>query len=118
MESTPTIESVSAAVVEWRKSRGQRLPVELWQRLGDLRRSHSVSEIAKATGISSPYLQKKFGKRRGGFVEVVAPAVQRPSLVHAGGITLVEVRRLDGTEIRVRFSRSSDAESFVSRLVL
>jgi len=118
MESTATIESVSAAVVEWRKSRGQRLPVELWQRLGLLRRSHSVSEIAKATGISIPYLQRKFEKRRGGFVEVAAPIVQRPSHANDGGATLVEVRRLDGTEIRVRFTRSSEAESFVARLVL
>ncbi len=118
MESTPAIETVSVAVVEWRKARGQRLPVELGHQLGLLRRAHSVSEIAKATGISSAYLQRKFGNLGGGFVEVVAPAVQRPSLVHSGGVTLVEVRRLDGTEIRVRFSRSSEAESFVSRLVL
>jgi len=118
MESVPTIESVSSAVVEWRKARGQRLPVELWERLGLLRRSHSVLEIAKATGISIAYLQKKLAKRRGGFVEVIASTVHRSSPVNAGGVTLVEVRRLDGTEIRVRFSTSSDAESFVSRLVL
>ena len=118
MESTPTIESVSAAVVEWRKVRGPRLSADLWRQLGLLKQSHSVSEIAKAIGISSPYLQRKLGKRRGGFVEVVAPIVQRSSPANGGGATLVEVRRLDGTEIRVRFSRSSEAESFVSRLVL
>ena len=117
MESTPTIESVSEAVVEWRKARGRRLPPDLWRQLGLLKQSHSVLEISKATGISSPYLQRKLGKRRGGFVQVAAP-LQMPSPVNGGGVTLVEVKRLDGTEIRVRFSKSSEAESFVSRLVL
>jgi hypothetical protein len=65
-------------------------------------REYSLNEISKATGISSQYLSKRLGKRGRGFVEVKMAMPEAVADYGSSQPILIEVRRPDGTEIRVR----------------
>jgi hypothetical protein len=106
-----TLESVSELVSQWRKQGGKRMSTALWEEIFSLRSLYSLVEISRATGIQKQYLGKKLSKRQSGFVEVKMirsekPVAKTPSLMG------IEIRRRDGTEIRVQIC-ASEAGAFL-----
>jgi len=110
LENKPTIESVSSMIALWREQGGRRLSSSLWQQISVLKRDHSITELSRATGISSQYLHKRLGKRRGGFVEVKMAVPQAGEVASSFQPGMMEIKRPDGTEIRVRFSNGEAVE--------
>jgi hypothetical protein len=106
LDSKPTLESVSSAIRRHRESGGKRIPTLLWQQVVALKSEHSLSKLSEATGFSVEYLRKKLSKRRASFVEVKMP---EPISIPPSEPVLVELRRPDGTEIRVRLSSQHSA---------
>ena len=109
MQNIPTIESVSIAIAEWRRHGGKRLSASLWEEISALKGFHSLKEISQATGISSQYLGKKLSKGRGRFVEVKMGSPGAIAVLPPTPATVIEVRRPDGTKIRVRFASNEAA---------
>jgi rhamnogalacturonyl hydrolase YesR len=107
MKNSFTIESVRSEVAAWRAEGGRRLPSGLWQQILALKESHSYEELSAATGFSKSYLNKRLGPQKPGFIEVRMPTAEP-----ASG-SMLEIRRPDGTEVRVRFS-SQEATAFLS----
>ena len=96
------LENLSSLVAAHRqgKKRGQ-YPTAVWESVSALRKTHTVEEIARASGIHVTQIYKKTsgksGKRRPLFREVrlAAPTVTAKPVV-------VELRRSDGAELRLR----------------
>jgi hypothetical protein len=98
------LQNLTALVAEHRreKKRGQ-YPTVVWDSVSALRKEHTVDEIARATGIAITQIYRKTGrKRRAIFQEVklVAPRAATKSVV-------VEVRRVDGVEVRFRIEATA-----------
>jgi hypothetical protein len=114
LETKPTIETVTSAIAQWREQGGRRLPSLLWEQLAILKKEHSIAKLSAATGISGQYLRRRLGKKLGKFVEVKMALPQTQEISSSFEVGMMEVRRPDGTLIRVRVS-SGEAASLLRR---
>ncbi|GEM_PF-4840974 len=109
------LENLSALVAEHRrdKKRG-KFPPAVWESVIALRKSHTVGEIARTSGLDATQIYRCTGERRRSFfreVKVIAP----PSTVKP---VVMELRRSDGAELRLRLEANREELSaiFVSFL--
>lgn len=96
------LENLSAVVSEHRqgKKRGQ-YPSLIWASITELRKQHTVEEISKATGINAIHIYRKTSRRRRvQFREV--KLVPPPSTQPVSRPVVIELRREDGAELRLR----------------
>lgn len=99
------LENLKALVVAHRRERKRgQYPAVVWASVAELRKQHTAEEISRATGIHSTHIYRKLSrKRQGVFQEIkLAPPPTISKTVS------VDLRRSDGTELRLRIEATRE----------
>lgn len=99
------LENLTALVAEHRqgKKRG-RYPEVVWTAISSLRKTHTVEEISKSSGIAETQIYRRIsGRRRSLFREVkLSPPTPATKPI------IIELRRSDGAELKLRIEAGRD----------
>jgi hypothetical protein len=113
MTLEPTLETVAAEVAEWRRVRGRLLSSKIWSSIEELSHKHKIREISDALRIPPTTLYRRFRLKEGTFCEVPmsVPIVEQSKMDLA---SVIEIKRADGSQLTVRFSKSVELASLFS----
>lgn len=94
------LENLATVVTEYRRGRSRGpYPETVWAMVSKLREKHTVEEIAEASGINATHVSRRTSRRRRGVFREVKVVSPQPVAVKT---VAVEVRRVDGAELRLR----------------
>jgi hypothetical protein len=102
------LENLKALVTEHRqgKRRGQ-YPAKIWESALELRKQHTVEEISRSTGLHRTLIYKRTSKNESKRTKAVFREVQIALAPNLAKSVAVELRRVDGAELRVRIEATS-----------
>ena len=106
------LENLSSLVAEHRRVHGRgQYPATVWDGVSVLRKQHTVEEISKAIGINAITIYRKTSRRRRRplfrEVKLSPPPMPLQRVPLSAKPVVVEMRRGDGTALRIRIEASS-----------
>lgn len=114
MESESNLENLANIVVRHRHQFGRAsFPDEVWKKINILRRKHTVAEISTATGLAKSFIYTKSAQKKGRFLEIATESSALSAEKREAAV--VEVKRPDGAELRLRLNCSrTEAAALIS----
>lgn len=109
------LENLSVLVAEHRRNKKRgKFPIAIWESVIAVRKSHTVGEIARTSGLDATQIYRCTGESRRSLfreVKVIPPTLTVKPVV-------MELRRSDGAELRLRCDANREELSaiFVSFL--
>ena len=113
MNEELTLEGVAARVAEWRQTRGRLISKEIWLDVERLCRKHPIREVSRVVKMPPTTLYRRLRVKETTFCELPKPQV----LFEAqDSSSVIEIKKDDGREFRIRYSCRADLESIFAPL--
>ena len=126
IESPLTLDEVAAHFAQWRrhKTKGERIPQQLWSEAIELVETHGVSQVTRTLRLSATVLNKHRGvvgssqRREAPVAETAFVEIeQTPIAVPDSEAMWMELERPDGMRLRIRPSQGVDLLALVERFM-
>jgi hypothetical protein len=125
-----TLGVVAAHFAQWRrnKTKGERIPEQLWSEAIDLLSRYGVSQVTRTLRLSGTDLNKRRGmvgtgqqrrsqNTKAAFVEVEPAVVQRTVEPSSSAAAWMELERPDGFRLRIRPTDGADLLALMDRFL-